>query len=791
MERNFQQSNQRGKEGLFGSNINEQHLSWQKLPWISLRLKLVFGAILATLLAIVPTVIVINQKATAMANHAESRLVEDLALSLRNRVNFELQQATKDIVLISALPTVLQSVELSSVNKPNPQDAAQRLSTLNMLEKAKSAYSFYDSLWIMNTDGELLVGAFTLADIYYTPPSKELLSKILEKNTITRLTPIKDILSNQLLLPVFLKIVYNGQRAIIGATIEIVKIMRQALAEIHKDNITAMLVDADGTIITTHDEQIFNTKTIANTPWFQKAKGKISGTTQEDLDGLTRNIAYHKIPQTELYAIVIAEPEHSAEYHKAISDITWLISIGAAALLIGGIWIFMYPLVRDIKNLSLFSNSIGANDDEEAPEIVIKRNDELGDLANDLTAMVSSLVDKTKQAKEATKAKSEFLAQMSHEIRTPMNAIISMTYLALQSKPSDEQKHFLNRIDRAAKNLLGILNDILNFSKLEANKMDMESHTFNLQGMLQSIYELLEVKAEEKGLDFRIHCEEDVPNLIVGDPLRLSQICINLASNAIKFTSQGCVSINISLQAKEEDSLTLLFAISDTGIGISEEAQARIFESFSQADNSITRKYEGTGLGLAISQALVKLMQGNIWVESTLGMGSTFFFTIQTTEGLPEDIQESSVPATSEIPVKLEDVSILLAEDNVVNQEIALAILADDLGAKVCIANNGAEALQLWNGLEYYDLILMDIQMPVMDGLSAARAIRESCKERSTSVPIIAITANAMSGDREKSLNAGMNDHVTKPFDILDLKKSVAYWAEESKKDAQANQKSM
>jgi CheY-like chemotaxis protein len=350
---------------------------------------------------------------------------------------------------------------------------------------------------------------------------------------------------------------------------------------------------------------------------------------------------------------------------------------------------------------------------------------------------------------------------------------------------------YLKSIDGAAKALLGVINDILDFSKMEANKMELAISSFSLSQLLRSVRDLLEVKSREKRLVFSIGVDDDVPDLLKSDPLRLTQICVNICSNAIKFTSRGNVSLKVSLLHKpyaealagagyhgnaaflencrmSEECLYLMFSVQDTGIGIKAGDQAAIFESFSQADGSTTRKYGGTGLGLAISKNLVQMLGGDIWVESEPGRGSRFSFVVRADVGSWEELEQEAF-ALPQDEGSFAPMRVLLAEDNEINQIIAMEIL-EGMGVTPLVAANGEEAVRLWE-VENFDAIFMDIQMPIMDGLTAAALIRKSSKPGSTSVPIIAMTANAMSGDREKSLEAGMDEHITKPLDVLELRK--------------------
>ena len=520
-------------------------------------------------------------------------------------------------------------------------------------------------------------------------------------------------------------------------------------------------------------------------------------------------------------------------------------------------------------------------------------------------------------AVEATKAKSEFLANMSHEIRTPMNAIIGMSHLALKTGLTPKQYDYLKKIDSSAKSLLGIINDILDFSKIEAGKLDMELTDFQLEDTLDNISTLVGIKTQEKGLELLFKTDPAVPKTLVGDPLRLGQILINLANNAVKFTESGEIVVSTELVKKNKAQVTLKFSVQDTGVGMTAEQAAKLFQPFMQADSSTTRKYGGTGLGLTISKRLAEMMGGEIWVESEQGLGSTFSFTanfglgeeqakkqykpaselrgmrvlvvddnatsrdilqemlesftfevtvaasgpegitelenaqedkpfelvvidwkmpgmdgieaskrIKAHEGLNkipaivlvtaygrEEIMQQAdevglegfllkpvnpsmlfdtimqalgkaVPETSRVAQKREQeaevlegirgANVLLVEDNDINQQVAKEIL-EGAGLKITLANDGQEAVNAVKENEY-DVVLMDVQMPVMDGYTASREIRKDHRFRK--LPIIAMTANAMAGDREKSLEAGMNDHVAKPIDTNELFSTLAKWIE-------------
>ena len=438
-------------------------------------------------------------------------------------------------------------------------------------------------------------------------------------------------------------------------------------------------------------------------------------------------------------------------------------------------WIFMNPV---LKVLSVDSSPTVSENVKGRLWVFTDITSEY-EAQDQLRLLNIELAEKRKIAEEQSEAKSSFLANMSHEIRTPLNGIIGMTSLLTETTLSGEQRDNTETIRTSGETLLSLINDILDFSKIEANKIELESLPFSIQEVLDNCIQLLSVKVREKGLNVGYKIDENVPAFVKGDGARLKQIILNLLSNAVKFTEKGEVFVQIRKLNQEQDDHHLQIIVKDTGIGIPEDKLHKLFGAFSQVDSSTTRKYGGTGLGLVICRRLVELMGGTINIQSRYGEGSDFIFDIRTGAVAAGDTvppAEGSAAKVQEIldmpvPAKL---AILVAEDNEINQKL-IKRMFDKIGLVSDLVKNGREAVEAVRDKKY-DIVFMDVMMPEMDGLEATEKIISENAGGHTPV-IIAMTANALPGDRERTLESGMQDCISKPFKLDDIREKVEKWS--------------
>ena len=419
---------------------------------------------------------------------------------------------------------------------------------------------------------------------------------------------------------------------------------------------------------------------------------------------------------------------------------------------------------------------------------------DFNDTDNDLITVIGFLqeqISKAKQletqlilskelAEQAVQSKTQFLSTMSHEIRTPMNAVIGFTHLLLQLDPRPEQLEYLKLLKFSAENLLVLINDILDFSKIEAGKIDFEETDFLIKDLISNIRLALLQKANEKNIQLKLFVDHDIPEIVVGDPVRLGQILTNLISNAVKFTHDGKVTITATLKKQMTDFTFIDFEIADTGIGIEADKIDHIFESFTQASSDTTRKFGGTGLGLTITKRLLDMMGSEIKVKSDIGKGSVFYFTLKIKNSKTEYLNTVSNQLSTEEKV-LKGVKILIAEDNQIN--VILAKQYMKLWQIDCdIAENGKVALEMVVA-NNYDMVLMDLQMPELDGYETTIAIRNLPDQKFQNLPIIALTASAMLDIKDKAFIVGMNDYISKPFNPNELFRKIAQYSKANKAD--------
>ncbi|MEI6816229.1 MAG: ATP-binding protein [Bacteroidota bacterium] len=427
--------------------------------------------------------------------------------------------------------------------------------------------------------------------------------------------------------------------------------------------------------------------------------------------------------------------------------------------LVINIFAINFHRLRNSNNTALLE---ARSKEEKLEKLVMERTKDLNATLADLSETRDNLI-------QTQKFRDQFMANMSHEIRTPMNAVLGMTNILLEKKMLPEQMKYLKGIKKSSENLLVIINDILDLSKIEAGKMELEQTDFSLPEVVNLVQETMQHKAEEKGLAMQIDFDDTIPQFLLGDPTRLNQILINLCGNAIKFTEKGSVTISLKALNLTDTHCEIDFAIQDTGIGMNEEQLGKIFQSFTQASSDTTRKYGGTGLGLTISKQLVELYGGTIAVTSQPGHGSRFGFKINFPIATEEATHSNEQVITQEILDALKGIKVLLADDNMMNRMVAVDTLEMKIeNIQITEAENGQDAIDKLNADDYH-IILMDVQMPVVDGLEATRRIRSEFASPKKDTTILALTASVIRSDIDACTKAGMNGYIPKPFTIEDL----------------------
>ena len=717
------------------------------------------GKILIPLVCIIG--FILSGATFALVKNAERALLDTAREKLLNaaetvghNVDVQIQRAQMDIIGASFLPEIRKILSPSETGVYFSRD--QLIENVNRLLSAFSgAANIYETFYVTSKEGLTLASSLPQAVGKVSIANCAWFHDALQESSVVTSTPFISEITGETLMTVIKKISNEGFTGTIAGALKLDRVVNPALAIGPDDGFQLALVTQRGQVLGSRNRSNVAAP-LTDQPWFAAIIKGNQGYIPITDDGEEKMLAYYRLQNTQIFALAIAKKSDLLAPAILLRNLAFGIFLAMLTAAYLTIYFTVASMIRAVRELARTANKIG-----------------MGDLASSLGDMLETLKTMIYAAESATRAKSDFLARMSHEIRTPLNAIIGMAYLGLQNKEKEENRDEFAKIHEAATSLLEIVNDILDFSKIEADKLVLQSEPFSLRSVVASTLSLVKGKADEKSLGLSFSIDENIPGILMGDALRLSQICTNLCTNAVKFTDKGTVTITVIIEGRWEGAVKLRFAVADTGIGMTEEQQEDIFDAFSQADGSITRRFGGTGLGLTICKRLVSLMGGSIWVQSNPNRGSVFHFTVMLPvcpeQNMP--VAAPRMPAFETAPIK--SARVLVVEDNKLNQEITVGMLKL-MGIKPTIACNGLEAVDLCRE-NPFDLVFMDIQMPVMDGLEATRRIRGG-DGRMRDVPIIAMTANALHSDRLKSLEAGMNAHLTKPISHAELAESIRLW---------------
>lgn len=735
----------------------------QRLLSLPIRTQLLLITLLISLPAVVIIVLLgLEQRRTAVedAYQLTSLLAERIASEQKQSAT----AAEQVLLTLSQLPEVRQK------NRTAVQPLLQRLKELNPQ---------YANLLVADREGTVW------AAVAMPPPPASISDRRYFKNAIRtgRLSSGEYVVSKSLSKPVFhFALPYRDQSGKLGGVIIVAMRIDRYTSILEQAKLTAgadyVLLDHAGIMLSRalQPENAIGRKypllldDMLNGP-------DINSFTSRGSLGDMRFISYRKIRlsgESEPYMYVrVGIPVSSAldAANRAMAKSLFLLSASLMSAFVVAYLIGKRSIADRIVRLETASHRLAGGDlKARISDVVI--GGELGGLAESFDRMAEQLSRREAEleqarvsAESANRAKSEFLANMSHEIRTPMNGMFGMIQLLRFTRLENDQREYLDNLEMSGKNLLALINDILDLSRIESGKMQLETVDFSVRHAVQEILDAQLLQIRQKGLQLTVDLHADVPELVCGDALRFKQVVLNLLGNAIKFTHQGGISVSLGVLHTQDDACNLLLTVQDTGIGMTEEQLGRVFNVFEQADNSTTRTYGGSGLGLAICRRLVALMGGRIWATSNLHQGTTFYVALQYAipAARPDaNVIEGELPG--ELPVASRPLKILVAEDNAINA-FSLVSMLKKMGHETEVAVNGREALELWQTWACA-LILMDISMPEMDGKIAAASIREQELHLGGHTPIIAVTAHTLQGDRERFLAEGFDGYVAKPVDI-------------------------